>query len=106
MKLKIGVIFGGKSLEHELSILTAIQVMDNIDVSDGDLKKYAIADIILIVGVVLIIGSMIWGLIYGFMNPDMTEMRMFLSNPYPQIGAILGLITICISRWIDYLSKK
>lgn len=31
MKLSIGVIFGGKSLEHELSILTAIQSMDNID---------------------------------------------------------------------------
>jgi len=31
MKLNIGVIFGGKSLEHELSILTAIQAMDNID---------------------------------------------------------------------------
>lgn len=31
MKLNIGVIFGGRSLEHELSILTAIQAMDNID---------------------------------------------------------------------------
>ena len=31
MKLNIGVIFGGKSLEHELSILTGLQVMDNID---------------------------------------------------------------------------
>ena len=31
MKLSIGVIFGGKRIEHELSILTAIQVMDNID---------------------------------------------------------------------------
>lgn len=31
MKLNIGVIFGGNSLEHELSILTAIQAMDNID---------------------------------------------------------------------------
>ena len=31
MKLNIGVIFGGKTLEHELSILTAIQAMDNID---------------------------------------------------------------------------
>ena len=31
MKLNIGVIFGGESLEHELSILTAIQAMDNID---------------------------------------------------------------------------
>ena len=31
MKLNIGVIFGGKSLEHELSILTGLQVMDNLD---------------------------------------------------------------------------
>ena len=31
MKIKIGVIFGGKSLEHEMSIITALQAMDNID---------------------------------------------------------------------------
>ena len=31
MKLKVGVIFGGKSVEHEMSIITAIQAMDNID---------------------------------------------------------------------------
>ena len=31
MKLNIGVIFGGKSLEHEMSIITALQAMDNID---------------------------------------------------------------------------
>lgn len=31
MKLSIGVIFEGRSLEHDLSVLTAIQVMDNID---------------------------------------------------------------------------
>ena len=31
MKLSIGVIFRGRSLEHDLSVLTAIQAMDNID---------------------------------------------------------------------------
>lgn len=31
MKLSIGVIFGGRSLEHDLSVLAAIQAMDNID---------------------------------------------------------------------------
>lgn len=30
MKIKIGVLFGGKSVEHELSVLTAIQAMDEI----------------------------------------------------------------------------
>lgn len=31
MKLKIGVIFGGNTLEHELSIITALQAITNID---------------------------------------------------------------------------
>ena len=31
MKLNIGVLFGGKSVEHEISVITALQAMDNID---------------------------------------------------------------------------
>ncbi len=31
MKLNVGVIFGGKSVEHEASIITAIQAMQHID---------------------------------------------------------------------------
>ncbi len=31
MKLNIGIIFGGKSVEHEISVITALQAMDNID---------------------------------------------------------------------------
>jgi D-alanine-D-alanine ligase len=31
MKLNVGVIFGGRGLEHELSIISAIQAMDNVD---------------------------------------------------------------------------
>jgi len=31
MKLKLGVIFGGKSVEHEISVITALQAMNNID---------------------------------------------------------------------------
>ncbi len=31
MKQQIGVIFGGKSVEHEISIISAIQAMENID---------------------------------------------------------------------------
>ncbi len=40
MKIKLGVIFGGMSVEHEVSIITAIQAMNNIDV-----KKYDIIPI-------------------------------------------------------------
>lgn len=31
MKIKLGVIFGGESVEHEVSIITAIQAMNNLD---------------------------------------------------------------------------
>ena len=40
MKIKLGVIFGGVSVEHEVSIITAIQAMNNIDE-----KKYEIIPI-------------------------------------------------------------
>ena len=40
MKIKVGVIFGGKSVEHEISIVTAIQAMDKIDT-----EKYEVVPI-------------------------------------------------------------
>ena len=40
MKIKLAVIFGGCSVEHEVSIITAIQAMNNIDT-----KKYDIIPI-------------------------------------------------------------
>lgn len=40
MKLNVGVIFGGKTVEHEVSIITAIQAMNHIDT-----EKYEIIPI-------------------------------------------------------------
>ena len=31
MKIRLGVLFGGMSVEHEVSIITAIQAMNNLD---------------------------------------------------------------------------
>ena len=31
MKLKLGVIFGGESVEHEISIISAVQAMKALD---------------------------------------------------------------------------
>ena len=31
MKIKVGVIFGGESVEHEISIITAVQAMEFMD---------------------------------------------------------------------------
>ena len=40
MKIKVGVIFGGASVEHEVSIITAVQAMQNIDT-----EKYEVVPI-------------------------------------------------------------
>ena len=32
MKIKVGVIFGGNTVEHEVSIISALQAIDNIDI--------------------------------------------------------------------------
>ena len=37
MKIKLGVLFGGVSVEHEVSIITAIQAMNNIDTQKYDI---------------------------------------------------------------------
>ncbi len=37
MKIRIGVIFGGRSVEHEVSIITALQAIDNIDKDKYDI---------------------------------------------------------------------
>ena len=31
MKIKVGVIFGGQTVEHEVSIISAIQAMENLN---------------------------------------------------------------------------
>ena len=31
MKTRVAVIFGGKSTEHEISIISAVQAMNNMD---------------------------------------------------------------------------
>lgn len=37
MKIKVGVFFGGKSVEHEVSIITALQAIENMDKEKYDI---------------------------------------------------------------------
>ena len=37
MKINVAVLFGGKSVEHEVSVISAVQAMQSIDES-----KYAV----------------------------------------------------------------
>ena len=37
MKIKLGVIFGGETVEHEVSIITALQAMEHINEEKYDI---------------------------------------------------------------------
>ena len=37
MKIKVGVIFGGESVEHEVSIISALQAMNKMDEEKYDI---------------------------------------------------------------------
>ena len=54
MKINIGVIFGGKSVEHEISVITALQAMDNINS-----EKYEIIPIYITKDLVWYTGGML-----------------------------------------------
>lgn len=54
MKIKIGVIFGGKSVEHEVSIISGIQAANNIDT-----EKYDVVPIYLTKSNEMYVGEMV-----------------------------------------------
>ena len=39
MKIRVGVIFGGESVEHEVSIISAIQAMNKMDEEKYEITK-------------------------------------------------------------------
>lgn len=43
MKIKLGVFFGGNSVEHEVSIITAIQAIENLNKEKYDVIPIYIA---------------------------------------------------------------
>ena len=42
--IKVGVIFGGNSVEHEVSIISALQAMENIDTNKYEIVPIFIRD--------------------------------------------------------------
>ena len=60
--------------------------------------KTIIGAILVIVAFIAILVAAIWALVFKFMNPDMTEMRLFLENPQPTIIAIASVIVLYVAK--------
>ena len=52
---------------------------------------------ILIAFITLIIAA-IWSIVFQFQNPDMTELRLLIENPYPTVVAIISLIGFMVGK--------
>ena len=51
-------------------------------------------------GAIMLIFGFVLYVIYQFQNPDMTTLRLFLSNPWPTCLCILGWFMTSIGTWI------
>ena len=52
--------------------------------------KIKMKKVFMIVGLLITLAGGIWYFIYKFQNPDMTDARLFISNPYPSVMCVLG----------------
>ena len=55
---------------------------------------------LIIIAFIAIVVSAIWALVFQFMNPDMTELRLFLENPYPTIICIVSVAGLMVGKFL------
>lgn len=66
------------------------------------MKKHSTRKIIgaalVIITIFAVLASVTWALIFKLMNPDMTELRLFIENPYPTIVTSISLLVFLIGK--------
>lgn len=60
--------------------------------------KTFIGAALVIIAFAAVIISAVWALVFHFMNPDMTELRLFIENPYPSIITIISLVVLLVGK--------
>ena len=53
---------------------------------------------LVIIAFIAIVGSVIWAIVFNWMNPDMTELRLFITNPYPTIIMFVSIGVLMVGR--------
>ena len=59
---------------------------------------------LVVISFIAIVASGIWATVFNLMNPDMTELRLFIENPYPIIIMIVSsavlMVGVFLSGWV------
>ena len=61
--------------------------------------KTIICITLVIIACVALVVSAIWAIVFNLMNPDMTELRLFIENPYPTIIAIISAAVLMAGKF-------
>lgn len=61
--------------------------------------KTIISAALIIIAFIACVASAIWALVFKFMNPDMTEMRLLIENPYPTIICIVSIVALMVGKF-------
>lgn len=61
--------------------------------------KTIISMALIIIAFIAIVVSAIWAIVFQLMHPDMTELRLFIENPYPTIICIVSLAVLMVGKF-------
>jgi hypothetical protein len=53
---------------------------------------------LVIISFIALVAAAIWAVVFQLMNPDMTELRLFIENPYPTIIVIVSAATLMVGK--------
>lgn len=55
---------------------------------------------LIITAFIAILVAAIWAVVFQLMNPDMTELRLFIENPYPTIIALISIGVLMVGKFL------
>ena len=62
--------------------------------------KAVIGIALVIISFIAIVAAAIWAIVFNLMNPDMTELRLFIENPYPTIIALVSVAGLMVGKFL------
>ena len=56
--------------------------------------------VLIAISFIAIVAAAIWAIVFNLMNPDMTELRLFIENPYPTIIILVSAATLMVCKFL------
>lgn len=61
--------------------------------------KIVIGMALILIAFIAMLAAAIWAIVFNLMHPDMTELRLFIENPYPTIIIIVSASVLMVGKF-------